>query len=153
MFQGTAEILRTHLCSHWSSSRGVVSHTAAVHGHESVPESSPCVLSSGGAAMPGKCSAEDTSVPWGRTFWGTWLGFSACIHLKYRLCTQQLLNPVYSQEPRSCYKFSLEEKMCCPRTTVLFLKILRKYFVLILALTGHQSDDTNLFYQEARQER
>lgn len=80
-------------------------------------------------------------------------GFSACIHLKYRLCTQQLLNPVCSQEPRSYYKFSLEEQMCCARTTVLFLKILRKYFVPILALTSHQSDDTNLFYQEARQER
>lgn len=111
------------------------------------------------SSHPRKCSGKDTSVPWVRTAAGTHSGapgwiFSDCIHPKVQEWVHSsLLNPVYSRETRSCYKFSLVEKKCCARITVLFLKLLRKYFVLIWVLTGQQSDYTNLFYQEARQER
>lgn len=140
-------------------SRGILFHTAVVHGHESVPVS-PLWVSSPLEKQPSQGSAVERTplCPRSELLLAHILErlagfFSDWIHPKVSECTHSsLLNPVYSQEKRSCYKFSLVEKNCCARITVLFLKLLRKYFLLILALTGQQSDYTNLFYQEARQE-
>lgn len=159
MLQGTSEKFRTDLCSHWCSFQG----SSFPRCCSLRPSECPWVLRECHLLLrisqPRKVQWKGHLCPQGRnccwhTFWGTGLGSSGCIHPKGSECVHSShLKSGYSQETRYCYEFSLVEKKCCARSTVLFRKHLRKYFVLILALTGQQSDYTNLFYQEARQER